>query len=359
MNVKESGNDMAVSLKNLWVKEKGQLYKNDIRNLVEDLDSLPFPDFTIYGRYKFFFSFLRERYPIITGRGCSYNCSFCYNDSLRKVYKGKGVYIRRRSVRNVIAELLEAKVKYKVQKFIFVDDDFAIDAQWLEIFSGEYRKKIRLPFICDVCASSITDKKMAILKKGGCICVKMGVETGNEYIRKVILNKDITNRRIKEAAFLIKKYNIGLKTCNILGIPGETAGNALETLEFNKEISSDFVLCSLLQPYPGTRIADYAKQNNVLGGKTSQKSLKFDESCYAGSCIKLENEREIINLQRLIQFFIKLHAPMFLVKFLVKAPQNKLYYWIFKLNFAYGIYKTEKLKLISCVRFALHVKSYV
>lgn len=359
MNTLKDNISDIVKIKNLWVKTKELIYRNELRDLIENLNELPFPDFNIYTKYRFLVSFVKERYPVITGRGCPYDCSFCYNHSLKKLYKVKGKYVRRRSVDNVLSELIQAKEKYGVNKFVFNDNDFLLDTKWLEAFSEQYNKKIKTQFICDARANSVNEDSIKILKKMGCICIKIGVESGNEQIRRKVLNKDITNEQIKRAAFIIKKYKINLKTCNILGIPLETISVALDTYRINKEIGSDFALCSLLQPYPGTQIGKYIIKINEESRHTESGLLKFDESCYQHSPIKLINSKEIINLQHLMRVFVKLRLPLFLVRIIIKFPLTKIYYLIFKLSFAYSTYKIERLKLIPCIRFARYVKSYV
>ena len=79
------------------------------------------------------------------------------------------------------------------------------------------------------------------VKEMGCICIRMGVESGNDYLRQKVLNKKVTTEQIKTAAGHIKQHGIKLATYNILGLPGETLDNAIETYKLNKEIGTDFV----------------------------------------------------------------------------------------------------------------------
>ena len=89
----EKGKDIT-KIKDLWVKKNGKIFQNELRELVEDLDSLPFLDRDIYyKRYKFLREIPTKRF--MTGRGCVANCTFCYNPTIKKMYKGKGKYVRK------------------------------------------------------------------------------------------------------------------------------------------------------------------------------------------------------------------------------------------------------------------------
>src|SRR3989339_150135 len=62
----------------LWVKKNGQIHRNDFAPLVEDLSSLPYPDYELYQKYNFFKE--QTEIPFNTTRGCPFQCSFCYNN---------------------------------------------------------------------------------------------------------------------------------------------------------------------------------------------------------------------------------------------------------------------------------------
>ena len=98
------------SIKNIWFKTDEGVIKNTIRPLEENLDRYPFPDFDLSTQYffsenrikPFDASYLASEYSIMTSRGCPYNCHYCYNSYRRLQYKGKGKYLRHRSIENVI-----------------------------------------------------------------------------------------------------------------------------------------------------------------------------------------------------------------------------------------------------------------
>ena len=358
LDAMENNPDSIKNIRNIWSKDSsGMVYRTDARPFVENLDKLPFPDFGIYTKYKYMFSYNIDMFPVLTGRGCPHNCSYCFNKSYKDLYSNKGNYLRKRSSENVINELLHARKTYGIHKINFVDDSFFLFPKWLKEFSVLYKEKVNLPFIVNVETTHVNEYLVRIIKDMGCICVRMGVETGNGHLRQSVLNKKVNNRQIIDAAGYIKKHGIKLATYNILGIPGETIENALETYSLNKAISSDFVWCSLLQPYPGTAINEYAKEKGLIEDENHGTTL--DESYFVSSKIRLKNKKEIVNLQKLIQVFMQMHVPLFIVRMIIKLPKNQVFHLIFRLSFFYNKIRTQKLRLIPLIRLGMHSFSYM
>lgn len=345
-------------IQNIWSKDaSGNIFKTDVRPLIEDLDKLPFSDFGIYMKYKYLTPYFKDMYPIITNRGCPYNCSYCFNKSYKDLYRGKGKYLRRRSPQNVIEELLYVKNNYNITKVNIVDDSFLSHPTWIEEFADLYKKQINLPFIICLEATQVNEKLVRLIKEMGCICAKMGVETASDEMRKNVLNKNVTTQQIREAAKLIKEYGIYLYTFNILGLPGETVDDAIDTYKLNKEIGSDFIWCSLMQAYPGTAINKYVKEHGFLEDDDDKSA--FDEWYFMSSRIKLENKNEITNLQKMMQVFIKMRIPLFLVRKIIRIPMNPIFTFLFKLDFAYYKMKVHKVGLMPTLKLALHNISFM
>ncbi len=238
-----------------------------------------------------------------------------------------------------------------------MDDSFFLFPQWLRQFSILYREKINLPFIINVEPTEVREDLVRTIKEMGCICVRMGIESGNDYLRQKVLNKKVATEQIKTAAGHIKSHRIKLATYNILGLPGETLDNAIETYKLNKEIGTDFIWCSLLQPYPGTAINEYVREKGLLDNGNSELSL--NESYFVSSKIKLENEKEILNLQKLMQVFAQLRMPLFVVRCIIRLPKNAIFHLIFKLSFVYSKIRTQKMKIIPLIMLGLHSFSYM
>lgn len=149
------GEKDSTKIENLWVRKNRKIYKNELRPLISDLDQLPFPDRTIYFKYKFFRKNPTKNF--MTARGCPYNCKFCYNHTLKKIYKGKGTYVRYRSPENIVNEILEIKKKYGIKTVYFYDDTFIMDRKWINELMNMYKERVKLPFIAQIRADFVDE----------------------------------------------------------------------------------------------------------------------------------------------------------------------------------------------------------
>ncbi|MDD5423184.1 MAG: radical SAM protein, partial [Candidatus Omnitrophica bacterium] len=214
----------STKIANLWVKKGKTIHKNSPRDLVADLDSLPSPDRALYYKYGFMAN-SPEKY-FMSGRGCPYNCSFCFNHIYMDLYRGKGPFVRHRKVDNVINEIRQVKERYKLELVYFLDDTWVLNKRWLHEFLPVYRREIGLPFIAYVRADIVDEALVAGLKEAGCRAVDMGVETGDECRRNIILKKKVTDAELKNASRLLRKHKLKFRTTNMLALPGETLEDA-------------------------------------------------------------------------------------------------------------------------------------
>jgi len=320
---------------NLWIKEKGTIFRNPLRPLIEDLDTLPLPDHEIF----------RRAIPnnvwqavVMTSRGCPYQCTYCFNHAYRELYRGKGRMVRRRSVGHVIQELKSVKAHKNYEFVRFVDDLFTLNPEWVEEFSEKYRTEIGLPFSCFVRANHITPQIARQLKTAGCWRVQMGLEAGDEFVRNEVFKRNMSEGDIVRAARIIQGAGLKLVTGNILGSPGVTLEQDLKTLALNMKIKPHFAGVSLLQPYPGTEIFNYARQLGMLdpaGGTLRETTVSRT------STLTFKNRREkdrIENLQKL--FFLPIEIPWSfpLVKAMIKLPANRFFHYVFSRWVNYGQY---------------------
>lgn len=312
------------AIKNLWVKEGGKVYKNDVRRLLPDLDKLPDPDRSLYPEEKI------STASFIAGRGCPYNCSFCFNHSLKELYQNKGKYVRMKSPKAFVSEIESVKDRCGLRSIVFTDDIFITDKKWLKEFCALYVKKINLPFKCFVRANQVDEPLVMLLKSSKCHVVYFGIESGDEALRNDVLHKQVMDQQIVAAARLFHKHGIKIGTFNMMGIPSETTAQALKTVQLNRLIKTDFPRIMLLQPYPKTEICKFAVANGYMD------ELKVDDfgvSFIRESLIKQKNIGQLINLQRLSYFAIKSRVAECVITQLIKLPPNK----IFELFFLFSL----------------------
>ena len=332
------------NISGIWCKKDGEVIRNDVNKLIENIDILPLPDRDAYYKYKKMKNNPQKRF--LTTRGCPYNCSFCFNHSLRSLYKNKGVYIRQRSIENVISEMLEVKKRYKMRTVYFEDDTFVLNKKWVIDFLKVYKEKIALPFIVLIRANLVDEEIIKAFKESGCKSAFFGIETGNEELRNLLLKKNLSNKDIIEAARLLHKYKIKFKTYNMLGLPDETLDNAFETLELNAKIKTTFPWCSIFQPYPGTELGRYAIERGYIGANFDCDDIQP----YFFMTSVMHNKKDInkiINLQKLFVLGVKFPFTIPLIKKLVKLPPNFMYSLIFLFGYAYTYLGSEDVSILN------------
>ncbi len=255
--------------RNFWFRKNGSLIKNEVRPLLEDLDRLPFPDRDLFYHHGCFAGNLY----FVAGRGCPFQCTYCCQHAFQQTYRGKGKYVRLRSVENVIQELEVCIKTYDVQHIHSEDDTFTIHHQWLHDFCDEYKKQINVPLYCHVRPGTLSADLLQRMKKAGCEAVFFGIDSGCEELRKSLLKRDISNDTIYSQAKLIKEAGIRLASASMFGLPGETPQQMHETFRMAIDIQSDFAYDSIFYPFYGTELYDYAVQNGYLNEK-NQHDIK-------------------------------------------------------------------------------------
>jgi radical SAM superfamily enzyme YgiQ (UPF0313 family) len=234
---------------------RGGAVEYKMRPLVEDLDSLPFPDYgLIYNNTPM------GKYPlksVIASRGCPYNCAYCFNRKWRELYRGLGKHVRRHSVEYVIEDIERIKSKWPLSCVKFYDDIFVYRAdKWLEEFSLQYKERIGLPFFVLTRCDLLTEDMVKLLKYAGCRTISMSIEAAKPEIRNGLLKRGMTTEQIVKAHLLCEKYGIYTFTNCIIGLPGTTFEDDLASLELSLKCHVDWGEFLQFHPYPGTELGD-------------------------------------------------------------------------------------------------------
>ena len=266
VNALQEGKDVA-HISNLWLRQTpGDTWvRNPLRPLMANLDGLPFADRELFG----FDQILARNdgwVDLMAGRGCPYGCSYCCNPGLRDRFKGLGKYVRFRSVENVLSEIHSLAGRYVIKTLNFQDDVFTLDRDWTLQFCQEYAKQFSFPFWINTRVERINDEEMVVaLARAGCRGVRIGIESGNEKLRAEILKRRMSNDEIRQAFALADKHGLNVYTCNMLGVPGETADMIEETIALNRELQPADLQFSVFYPYPMTELYDLCVREGYLG----------------------------------------------------------------------------------------------
>lgn len=286
---------------NFWFKKNGQILKNPIRPLLQNLDSVPFPDRDLFYQYGCFAGTIY----LLKGRGCPFTCSYCYNHCLQRMYRKKGKYVRQRSVENVILELEECIKKYQVKRIYSMDDTFALVEGWIEEFSQQYQRRINLPFFCHVRPGTLSKRIANSLKEANCKYVFYGIDSGNEQMRNQIMNRPMKNSVIIDDAKLLKENGIKIIASAMFGLPNETKQQMIDTVNLIKEIKGDFAYTYIYYPFPNTDSFKYCLEHHLIDEEAVEKIFNGESSIHKYSFLHSDNNDFVQVLKYILPFYIK------------------------------------------------------
>lgn len=292
-------------IKNLWFKQDGNIIRNPLRPLLQDLDALPFFDYQMEGQYiydnlkddlvpmnkemlkncfplephvegSFSDSYLRTlSYKTMTTRGCPHHCTFCAEKTLADMYSGQR-YLRKRGVNSIITELLWVKKELPFVESIFLFDDTFLSRTTDEIveFAKEYKKQIAMPFHIQASPGTVTEKKIEVLIDAGLVFVEMGIQSMSNTGKRLYKRKT-TEKMIFEAAEIFHSFKKQLyPPCYhvILDNPWETTEDVLETLDTVLKLPRPFWLKrASLVLFPGTELNIKARNEGILKTKEDEQ----------------------------------------------------------------------------------------
>lgn len=341
------GNLPVNNIKNLWYKADGKIVRNDLRPVVSDLDSLPFPDKDLFKEEIKY----RDDYMIMANRGCIYSCSYCCESYMNRAYPGK--YFRKRGIESIISELSVMKGKYNFKRVMFFDSILFTDAKWLSGLLAEYKKEIAVPFRCIGHVNFASYETIKSLKDAGCYCVEFGVQTFNENVRKNVLNRFETNRQIEKALSICDKLKLRYDVDLMFGIPSVSDEDYRLSLEFmSTHRYLNRIKCFYLSYFPKLSIVNKAREHGILSDDDIDKIGKGDigDWFHLDSIKDAEHREWRRDFEKLYKIYPIL--PFFLLRSILKYKTYRLFHLIpdvlvifiqliigiFKKDYRFGVY---------------------
>jgi radical SAM superfamily enzyme YgiQ (UPF0313 family) len=291
----ETGADYS-DVRNLWLTIEGKIRKNDLRPLIQDLDSLPFMDYDLDGHHIFTEGdllvpmtkgILHERlalehtlvpgtgvYQTIWTRGCPYHCSYCCNDIFHTLYKGQRI-VRKRKASSIIDEIHKIKNEFDfISNVCFHDDSFfAVSTDDLKEFCDLYRKKIDMPFVCLGDPQLTSEEKLKLVVDAGLRSIQVGIESGSEKTIALYRRSHFNSRNMLKLAEIINKFmpRLSVHYDLIVDNPYETDEDLLETIRMLLNIPYPYnVQLFSLTFFPGTALHRKADADGLLGDEKEE-----------------------------------------------------------------------------------------
>jgi anaerobic magnesium-protoporphyrin IX monomethyl ester cyclase len=233
----------------LTFKADAEVRVNPRRELIADLDSLPFPDWALVdgpvrqGAYRFPFT-------ISTSRGCPGNCIFC---SSRAFWGNK---VRFRSPTNILAELTVLMKEYHMRSFHIIDDTFtARPSAVVEFCRLLGSQGIEAEWSCASRVDVITAELLQRMYDAGCRAIQFGIESGVQEVLDAI-GKHVTVEQIEQAVRLAHRLpGLGVAGTFMIGHYCDTPATMLQTIHFVKKLADLYGMAPVMSmntPFPGT-----------------------------------------------------------------------------------------------------------
>jgi len=227
--------------------------------LIEDLDSIPFPD-----RGKVSHDYTDSTFGgvkstgLITSRGCPYLCAFCAS---KKIWGGS---VRFRSPGNVCQEILEVRDELGIFAFRIHDDQFTIRRREDLLELLDFFTATDIVWRASARVDRVDPELLQKMKEAGCKLLSFGVESGDQKVLDV-LRKNISVEHSKDALRWSREAGIDTRVLLMVGMPGETKDTTDRTIQLLEETNDYWTSIALTEflPLYGTPIMDNPEKFGV------------------------------------------------------------------------------------------------
>ena len=250
-------------IKGIAFRDGNNVTINERRPLIEDVDGISFPAYEIFPME--YYRLLREPHcsktdfviPMLSGRGCTFKCNFCY-----RMDEG----FRPRSSENIIEEIRLLKADYGITYVAFGDELLMSSRnRTIDLCNDFIEHEVDIKWNCSGRLNYARKDVLELMKKAGCVYINYGIEAMDDQILKN-MNKALTTRQIIKGIEATLEAGISPGLNIIFGNIGESKETLRKGVDFllKYDDGSEMRTIRPVTPYPGCDLYYYAIQNGLL-----------------------------------------------------------------------------------------------
>jgi len=204
---------------NLTYRRDGMVTVNAELPLIDNLDSLPFPDL---GRVAYAPG---DQLFVEVGRGCPFRCNFCFTAPYWKRRH------RIKSAARIIEELTYFRDRYSIRDVNFTHDLFTTDRRWVIDFCRQLTSRdLGITWTCSSRTDTLDEEQIDWMRRSGCRNIYFGIESGTDEMQARI-RKDLDLGQARRIVAATVAAGMGVTVGFIAGLPGESARTLRGTLK--------------------------------------------------------------------------------------------------------------------------------
>lgn len=312
----------------------GNIVVNEKQEGYIELDDLPYPAWDLFplDRYKGLYELSpgRLQLPILTSRGCPYDCVFCSNIGGRKK-------MRYRKIENVLNEIEINIHKFNIGSLHFIDETMTMDMERAaRLFNSmiERRFQEKIVWFAGTRADRLSPDILKLMKEAGCAYIGVGIESGNQEVLNRT-GKKLDLKETRRAVDWITKAGITADVLFLIGLPYENQKTIHDTIRYARNLNAKCATFSIAIPYPGTKMREMGESGE---GGIRLLSLEWEHyEQYMTQAMELET----VSLRRLkfyhfLAYLAFYSKPGRIGNFIRKANILGILYYTFIMFFRRG-----------------------
>jgi radical SAM superfamily enzyme YgiQ (UPF0313 family) len=251
------------NIQGIAFRDGGNTVITERRPLIADIDNIPHPAFNLFPME--YYRLLRIPHttnrdfvmPMLSGRGCTFTCSFCY-----RLDKG----LRVRSDESIIEEIKMLKCNYGITYIAFSDELLMSSFKRVTSLCENFIKaKLNIKWDCNGRLNYAQPEVLHLMKRAGCVFINYGIEAMDDDVLKK-MNKALTRKQIVNGIEATLNSGISPGFNIIFGNPGDNKKTLQKGVDFLLKYDDGIQMRTIrpVTPYPGSPLYYRAIEQGLI-----------------------------------------------------------------------------------------------